>query len=105
MQISLTDTIGNQHDVKAEEGDKAMEAIRDAGILIAALCGGCCVCATCHVYVAEKWVDKLPPRSEEEEAVLELVAELRPTSRLSCQIIMEHSLDGIELELASDTNL
>ncbi|WP_293947814.1 2Fe-2S iron-sulfur cluster-binding protein [Sneathiella sp.] len=105
MRISVTDTNGTQHDIEAKEGDKAMEAIRDSGLTIAALCGGCCSCATCHVYVSDDWADKLPPRSEDEEALLELVAELRPASRLSCQIIMEPAFDGIELELSSDTNL
>ena len=105
MRISVTDTNGNKHDIEATNGTKAMEVIRDAGIPIAALCGGCCSCATCHVYVSDEWTDKLPPRSEEEEALLELVAEIRPNSRLSCQITMESKLDGIELELSSDTNL
>lgn len=105
MRILVTDTNGVQHELEATEGSKAMEVIRDSGVPIAALCGGCCSCATCHVYVDEKWFDKLQPRSEEEEALLELVAELRPNSRLSCQIIMESAYDGLELELTRDTVL
>lgn len=103
MRITVTDRDGRQHVLEAREGDKAMEAIRNSGVPIAALCGGVCSCATCHVYVNEAWLDKLPPRSEDEEALLELVEELRPNSRLSCQIMMESALDGIEVELSSET--
>jgi ferredoxin, 2Fe-2S len=67
---------------------------------IAADCGGSLTCATCHVYVDAAWQDKLPPASRDELAMLEMTAaERKPTSRLSCQIIMTPELDGLTIEL------
>jgi 2Fe-2S ferredoxin len=67
---------------------------------IEAECGGCCSCATCHVYVDEAWIDRLPPPDETEQELLSgTAAERRPTSRLSCQITMAPALDGLVLRI------
>jgi ferredoxin, 2Fe-2S len=67
---------------------------------IAADCGGCLTCATCHVYVDEAWLPKLLPPTPQEEAMLELTAaERRSNSRLSCQIRLGPELDGLRVEL------
>jgi 2Fe-2S ferredoxin len=67
---------------------------------IDAECGGCCSCATCHVYVDEAFFDRLPPPDDLESGLLEVVAaERRPTSRLSCQIAMSAALDGLTVRL------
>jgi 2Fe-2S ferredoxin len=58
-------------------------------------CGGACACATCHVYVDPAWVEKLPPRQEMEEQMLDFAQDLKPNSRLSCQIKVGPALDGL----------
>lgn len=63
-------------------------------------CGGSLMCATCHVYVADAWASRLPPKNEVEEEMLESAAgDLRPTSRLSCQIKVTDELDGLVVEI------
>jgi 2Fe-2S ferredoxin len=58
-------------------------------------CGGACACATCHVYVDPAWMDKMPPKLDMEETMLDFAQELEPTSRLSCQIKVTPELDGL----------
>ena len=79
-----------------------MEILRDAGLDIEAACGGCCACATCHVYVNDKWLDKINPKDDDEESMLDQAFDVKKTSRLSCQISLSDDLDGIELELAPE---
>ena len=79
-----------------------MEVIRDKGLPIEAACGGCCSCATCHVYVDAAWVDTLPAKSEEEEDMLDLALEVQANSRLSCQIELTDDLNGLKVTLAPD---
>ncbi len=78
-----------------------MRAAVDAGVDgIAADCGGVLSCATCHVVVAPEWADRLPPRSADEDAMLEMTAAPRePTSRLSCQIVVTADLEGLTVRL------
>ncbi len=101
LHVNVTDTEGMTHRVPALDGWRVMEIIRDNGLPIRAECGGSCACATCHVYVASTWVDKIPPASSEELDMLDTVRELKPAqSRLSCQILMRSDLDGLEVTLA-----
>lgn len=91
---------GKTHTVAVAEGWSLMEAAVKNGIPgIDADCGGACACATCQVYVASQWCDKLPPKSEMEETMLDFAPNLRASSRLSCQLRMNASLDGIILYL------
>ena len=70
---------------------------------IVAECGGNAMCATCHVYVDAAWIDRLPARGEVEDELLESTAsERRPTSRLSCQIVVADELDGLVVELPEE---
>src|ERR1700676_5330732 len=62
-------------------------------------CGGNCACATCHVYVDPSWADRLGVRTAQEEYMLNLVADLRDTSRLACQITLDDTLDGLVVAL------
>ncbi len=103
MKLVIFDQEKQKHEISAKEGLPAMEAIRDAGLPIAAQCGGCASCATCHVYVDEAWLNKLPPVSDEESAMLEMAEGLAPNSRLSCQIVMTEALDNLALQLAPGT--
>ncbi|HRK23376.1 MAG TPA: 2Fe-2S iron-sulfur cluster-binding protein [Beijerinckiaceae bacterium] len=82
--------------VKGRSGETLMEtALRHAIPGIDAECGGACRCATCHVFVDEDWIDRLPPRTDEEEDMLDTVSSVRKTSRLSCQIRVTAELDGL----------
>lgn len=85
----------------ARPGQTVMQVAMEAGIDgIAAECGGVLVCATCHVYVTEPWIDRLPPAGDDEGAMLDFAAAgRRAGSRLSCQIVVEPRLDGLTVEL------
>ena len=64
-------------------------------------CGGGMACATCHVYVNEEWLDKLPAKEDGEEDMLDMAYEPNKFSRLSCQIIVSDELDGLEVSIPS----
>ena len=100
-QVTLTTIEGRVYRVDARPGATLMRAATAAGVAeIAADCGGCLSCATCHVVVDPAWVDRLPAPSADEDAMLELTAEPRaPTSRLSCQIVLDDELDGLAVRL------
>ena len=100
--IIVKDRQGNFHKLEADIGLKIMEIIRDAGLDIEAACGGCCACATCHVYVHNNWIEKLNPKDEEEESMLDQAFNVKNISRLSCQLEFVEKLDGIELILAPE---
>jgi ferredoxin, 2Fe-2S len=100
MKIRVTDTDGQQHELEGLDGWRAMEVIRDWGVGIKAECGGSCSCATCHVYVGEAWVEKLPEATDDEEDLLFSTLDKKPNSRLSCQILLSDDLDGLELTIA-----
>ncbi len=103
MKIYVTDLEGTQHTLDAVEGWRVMEIIRDSGLPMKAECGGACMCATCHVYVDAEWMGKIPSREEEEEYMLDEGAfDIQDNSRLSCQIIMDESLDGLKVRLVRE---
>ncbi len=80
-------------------GDSIMQLARAAGLPVLGECNGSLACATCHVIVDDAWTAKLPPISEEEDAMLDTVFDLTPTSRLSCQIRLIDALDGLRVRL------
>jgi len=94
---------GTTHRLEALDGWRVMEVIRDWGLPIKAECGGACACATCHVWVAEEWLSKLVPPSDEELEMLDGAFNVDERSRLCCQIIMTKELDGLEVELAPES--
>jgi len=79
-----------------------MEIMRDAGLPVAAECGGACACATCQVYVDPEWYDKLPPKSDAETDMLDMAVAVESTSRLSCQIVCSESIDGLKVTIAPE---
>lgn len=95
--IRFIDSEGNETPVEAADGESVMHAAMGQGLDgIAAECGGALMCATCHVYVEEKWLGDIPEKTSTEEAMLESVsAPIQPNSRLSCQIVMNDRLDGL----------
>jgi 2Fe-2S ferredoxin len=100
MHVVVTDHEGQEHELEGLDGWRLMEVIRDWGLDIKAECGGACTCATCHVWVDPAWFDKLPGRSDDEEDLIFSTMDQRPTSRLSCQIILNDELDGLRVTLA-----
>jgi ferredoxin, 2Fe-2S len=101
-EVKVTSRDGVAQTLDAANGRPLMEFLREANIGIEGTCGGECACGTCHVYVAKNWADRLPPRSEDEQMMLEAIGELvevRPNSRLSCQIKVSEELAGIEVEV------
>lgn len=104
MQIKVTDREGELHSFDAPEGWRLMEVIRDYGLPIKAECGGCCACATCHVYIDGGWQDKLPELQDDEIEMLDEAFFVEDNSRLSCQIILDEDLDGLEVTLAPEAD-
>ena len=97
--VTFVDAAGTARTVHAEAGRSLMEAARlndVPGIL--AMCCGFCVCATCHVYIDEAFVDRLNPMRDKEAALLTRVEQRRPNSRLSCQVKVEQGFDGLRVE-------
>ena len=99
--LKIKDRSGVIHELNAQPGSTIMEIIRDAGLDIEAACGGCCACATCHVYVDEKWFNKLPKAEESEIDMLDVAFEPKKFSRLGCQISVTDELDGLVVKMPS----
>ncbi|MEO8723599.1 MAG: 2Fe-2S iron-sulfur cluster-binding protein [Sphingobium sp.] len=98
--VKFVDSDGVEAQVQIDAGISVMEGAVKAGIEgIDADCGGQLSCATCHVYLAEDWLDRVPEMTEDEDALLEYAAERRPTSRLCCQIVLRPDLDGLEVHV------
>ncbi len=102
LHILCTDRDGMTHNLPAIDGWRIMEIIRDNGLPIKAECGGALECATCHVYVATAWLDKLVEKRDEEDEKLDEAFMVKRNSRLSCQILMSDELNGLEVTLAPE---
>jgi 2Fe-2S ferredoxin len=86
----------SERTVEVPVGWTVMEgAVKNRVPGIDADCGGACACATCHVYVEGDWLAKLPPRQDMEEQMLDFAQDVRPNSRLSCQLKVTPALDGL----------
>ena len=94
---------GEEQAVEAASGVSVMEAIRDNGFdELLALCGGCCSCATCHVFIDPAFAGKLPEMSEDENDLLDSTTDRDDNSRLSCQIPFSDALDGLRVRIAAE---
>ena len=95
-KVTFVDASGASSTVEAEVGSTVMEtALRNSVPGIEAECGGACACATCHVYVAPEWTEAVGKPSQMEEDMLDFAFEVRPNSRLSCQIKVSNELAGL----------
>jgi len=101
-KITATDRAGVRHELAAAEGLSLMEILCDGGLDVEAICGGQCICSTCHVYIDPAWTDVLPARGDAEQVLVEDTGHFREGSRLSCQIDYSPALDGLTLELAPE---
>ena len=97
-KVIYKDHQGESRTIEIENGLSVMEgAIQNDVPGIDADCGGSMACATCHVYVEEKWLDKLPKAEDSEVDMIDMAFEPKKNSRLSCQIIVNDELDGLEI--------
>ena len=100
--LRVVDRDGVEHDVDGRPGLKVMEILRELDYGVAAICGGMCSCATCHVYVDQEWVAQLPsPMSDERELLSELT-HCQDNSRLSCQVEFSDALGGLKVTIAPE---
>lgn len=101
-KIFVIDREGVEYEIDAREGENLMEILRDGGMPIDGICGGVCVCSTCHVYMATDWIDKSGVRKDDEQVIVEDSGSYQETSRLACQIEFTSALDGMRLTLAPE---
>ena len=101
-KLIITDRSGKKSEIEYDINFTLMETLRDNGYDIEASCGGCCACATCHVYIDEKWTNKLKNMDDDEESMLDQAFDVKNNSRLSCQIELSEELDGLEIEIAPE---
>ncbi|MCA1750428.1 MAG: 2Fe-2S iron-sulfur cluster binding domain-containing protein [Flavobacteriales bacterium] len=103
-QITYIDSDGNKHEVELPLGATIMEgAVQNDIKGIIAECGGSCMCATCHCYISDEFLDKLPEMEEEEDEMLEgAVAPRTERSRLGCQVRINAALDGLIVEIPQE---
>jgi 2Fe-2S ferredoxin len=102
-ELNVITRDGAQQIINATADASVMEAIRDAGFdELLALCGGCCSCATCHVYVDPAFAASLPPVSDDESDLLDGSPHRNDHSRLSCQVVMTDALSGLTVTIAPE---
>jgi 2Fe-2S ferredoxin len=103
-RMVVVDRDGKEHEIEARTGLKIMEVLRELDYGVAAICGGLCSCATCHIYVDPAWTARLPkPQSDELELLRELGDYKEAVSRLSCQVDFTEALSGIKVAIAPDS--
>ena len=97
-KVTYKDYQGNSQTINIDNGLSVMEgAIQNEIPGIDADCGGAMACATCHVYVKEEWLNKIPKAEDAEVDMIDMAYEPKKNSRLSCQIIVSNELDGLEV--------
>ena len=102
-RITYLASDGERYEIDVETGSTVMEGAVDNSVPgIVAECGGACACATCHVYVDEAWVERLPPIEDMEDAMLVAAADRRGNSRLSCQLEVTPELEGLVVRVADN---
>jgi 2Fe-2S ferredoxin len=102
-ELKVVDRDGIEHSIEGRTGISVMETLREVEWGVAAICGGMCSCATCHIYVEGDWMQRLPaPQPDEKELLQELSGYDPARSRLSCQVQFEESLSGLKVEIAPD---
>ena len=99
-KIKYVEHSGKEHEVEVPAGWSVMEgAVKNLIPGIDADCGGACACATCHVFVDESWLAKLPKKEDMEETMLDFAPDMAANSRLSCQIKVTQALDGLVVRM------
>ena len=102
-KLIVVNRVGEETAIESEAGLSVMEVIRDNGFdELLALCGGCCSCATCHVYADPAFAEVLPAMSADEDDLLDSSDHRNETSRLSCQIVLSDAMDGLKVTIAPE---
>ena len=101
--ITYIEHDGTEHIVELDDDMNLMEGATLNMIPgIEGVCGGICSCATCHCYIPDEWVDKIPPADKGEALMLEGAPHRKPNSRLGCQIQISEELNGMRVQLPLD---
>ena len=103
IKVIFVEPNGEGHTVSTEPGKSLLQIAQASGLDVEGTCEGVMACSTCHLIVDPDWFDRLRPASEEEEDMLDLVFGLTRTSRLGCQILMTDELDGLVVNLPTET--
>jgi len=102
-KITFITADGEKHDVQVDTGYSVMEAAINNNIPgIVAECGGACACATCHSYIDEAWIDKMPAMDDMEDSMLDAAYDRRDNSRLTCQLEVTDAWDGLVVHVAEN---
>ena len=102
-KIIYVEQDGTRHEVEVENGYSVMEGAVNNDIPgIVAECGGACACATCHAYIDEAWLSRLPEMDDMEDCMLDAAFERRDTSRLTCQLEVSNALEGLVVNIADN---
>lgn len=104
VRVRFIDREGKSVEAEGKAGTSLLECGQAAGMPLEGTCEGQMACSTCHVIVAPDWFDRLPLAGEEEEDMLDLAARVGRTSRLSCQIVLDEALDGIEVRVPAESH-
>ena len=102
-KVIYTDSQGQRHTEEVPVGFTLMEGAFNQGLAgMVAECGGAAACGTCHCYLGDEWLTRVPPIADLEDSMLFMVENRSGNSRLACQIHMSDELDGIELQIADN---
>lgn len=102
-RITYVDVDGTRYDCEIASGLSLMEGAINNGVPgILAICGGSCACSTCHAYIDDAWAERVGGPNDIEDATLDLANDRRPTSRLTCQVQIDDSLDGLVVHVAKN---
>ena len=103
VKVCFVTADGARVEAEAAAGDTMLAVAQAKGMPLEGTCEGQMACSTCHVIVAPEWFDRLPSASPDEEDMLDLAAGVARTSRLSCQIVLDEALDGIEVRIPGES--
>ena len=104
VKVTFVTTSDERVTAEGKPGDQLLTLAQAAGMPLEGTCEGQMACSTCHVIVGRDWFGQLPPATEDEEDLLDLAADIRPTSRLACQIELTTALDGLEVRIPGDSH-
>ena len=103
VKVNFIATDGSRIETEGQEGISLLEVGQAAGMPLEGTCEGQMACSTCHVIVDPEWFPRLKEASEDEEDMLDLAAAVERTSRLSCQIVLDATLDGLTVRIPDES--
>ena len=103
VKVCFVTAEGRKVETEGQPGQSLLDLGQAAGLPLEGTCEGQMACSTCHVIVAPAWFDQLPPAVDDEEDMLDLAAGVTRTSRLSCQIVLDATHDGLEVRIPEES--